>query len=76
MVPEVWAVKTGCKQQCWQKAGISPSDLRFVALEGGGEVLTSLLGQHIQVGVGNISEVSSYLESGDIRVLAVLLTSG
>lgn len=54
-----------------KKAGISPSDLRFVALEGGGEVLTSLLGQHIQVGVGNISEVSSYLESGDIRVLAV-----
>lgn len=75
MVPEVWVVKTGCKQQCWQKAGISPADLRFVALEGGGEVLTSLLGQHIQVGVGNISEVSSYLESGDIRVLAVLLTS-
>lgn len=54
-----------------KKAGISPADMSFVALEGGGEVLTSLLGQHIQVGVGNVSEVGSHLQSGSIRVLAV-----
>lgn len=54
-----------------KKAGINPADMSFVALEGGGEVLTSLLGQHIQVGVGNVSEVGSHLQSGSIRVLAV-----
>jgi putative tricarboxylic transport membrane protein len=54
-----------------KKAGVNPSDMSFVALEGGGEVLTSLLGQHIQVGVGNVSEVGSHLEAGNIRILAV-----
>ncbi len=54
-----------------KKAGINPAQMSFVALEGGGEVLTSLLGQHIQVGVGNVSEVGAHLKSGSIRVLAV-----
>lgn len=54
-----------------KKAGVNPADMSFVALEGGGEVLTSLLGQHIQVGVGNVSEVGSHLDTGSIRVLAV-----
>ncbi|MFV5492091.1 tripartite tricarboxylate transporter substrate binding protein [Acinetobacter sp. ASP199] len=54
-----------------KKAGINPADMSYVALEGGGEVLTSLLGQHIQVGVGNVSEVGSHLQAGSIRVLAV-----
>lgn len=54
-----------------KKAGIKPADMSFVALEGGGEVLTSLLGQHIQVAVGNVSEVGSHLQSDSIRVLAV-----
>ncbi|WP_284085176.1 Bug family tripartite tricarboxylate transporter substrate binding protein [Acinetobacter haemolyticus] len=54
-----------------KKAGINPSAMSFVALEGGGEVLTALLGQHVKVAVGNISEVSSNLEAGRIRVLAV-----
>ncbi|ENV69945.1 hypothetical protein F947_01062 [Acinetobacter towneri DSM 14962 = CIP 107472] len=54
-----------------KKAGINPADMSFVALEGGGEVLTSLLGQHIQVGVGNVSEVGAHLDAGSIRVLAV-----
>lgn len=54
-----------------KKAGINAADMSFVALEGGGEVLTSLLGQHIQVAVGNVSEVGAHLETGNIRVLAV-----
>lgn len=54
-----------------KKAGVNPANMSFVALEGGGEVLTSLLGQHIQVGVGNVSEVGAHLASGNIRVLAV-----
>ena len=54
-----------------KKAGVNPANMSFVALEGGGEVLTALLGQHIQVGVGNVSEIGSHLEAGNIRVLAV-----
>lgn len=54
-----------------KKAGINPSNMSFVALEGGGEVLTSLLGKHIDVAVGNVSEVGAQLKSGSIRVLAV-----
>ncbi|HAA07545.1 MULTISPECIES: Bug family tripartite tricarboxylate transporter substrate binding protein [Acinetobacter] len=54
-----------------KKAGVNPANMSFVALEGGGEVLTSLLGQHIQVGVGNVSEVGAHLEAGNIRILAV-----
>ena len=54
-----------------KKAGINPADMSFVALEGGGEVLTSLLGQHIQVAIGNVSEVGAHLKSDSIRVLAV-----
>lgn len=54
-----------------KKAGINPANMSFVALEGGGEVLTALLGEHIDVAVGNVSEVGSQLQSGSIRVLAV-----
>lgn len=54
-----------------KKAKINPKDMSYVALEGGGEVLTALLGQHIQAGVSNISDVGSNLEAGKIRILAV-----
>ncbi|GAA5179772.1 Bug family tripartite tricarboxylate transporter substrate binding protein [Modicisalibacter zincidurans] len=65
--------------QDWMKAaltakaaGISPRDLRYVAFEGGGESLAALLGDHVQVFTGDMSELRPYLESGKIRVLASL----
>ncbi|KPQ28564.1 Bug family tripartite tricarboxylate transporter substrate binding protein [Halomonas sp. HL-93] len=65
--------------QDWMKAAltaksgdISPRDLRYVAFEGGGEALAALLGDHIQVFTGDLSELKSQLESGKIRVLASL----
>nr|WP_298413667.1 tripartite tricarboxylate transporter substrate-binding protein [uncultured Halomonas sp.] len=65
--------------QDWMKAAltakaadISPRDLRYVAFEGGGESLAALLGNHIQVFTGDLSELSSQLESGKVRVLAAL----
>ncbi|MEC9482481.1 MAG: tripartite tricarboxylate transporter substrate-binding protein [Halomonas sp.] len=65
--------------QDWMKAaltakaaGISPRDLRYVAFEGGGESLAALLGDHIQVFTGDMSELRPHLESGKIRVLASL----
>ncbi|MBY6209643.1 MULTISPECIES: Bug family tripartite tricarboxylate transporter substrate binding protein [Halomonas] len=65
--------------QDWMKAALTaksadvdPRSLRYVAFEGGGEALAALLGNHIQVFTGDLSELKSQLESGDIRVLAAL----
>lgn len=55
-----------------QAADISPRDLRYVAFEGGGESLAALLGDHIQVFTGDLSELRPHLESGKVRVLAAL----
>ncbi|MFI8222870.1 Bug family tripartite tricarboxylate transporter substrate binding protein [Pseudomonas sp. NPDC085632] len=52
-------------------AGINPRDLRYVALEGGGEIATALLGGHIQVGSTDISDSMPHIQSGDMRLLAV-----
>ncbi|WP_203141858.1 Bug family tripartite tricarboxylate transporter substrate binding protein [Marinobacter mangrovi] len=65
--------------QDWMKAaltakaaGISPRKLRYVAFEGGGESLAALLGKHIEVFTGDLSELRPHLESGKVRVLAAL----
>ncbi|MGY4492652.1 Bug family tripartite tricarboxylate transporter substrate binding protein [Pseudomonas sp. TE3610] len=52
-------------------AGINPRELRYVALEGGGEIATALLGGHIQVGSTDISDSMPHILSGDMRMLAV-----
>ena len=52
-------------------AGINPRVLRYVALEGGGEIATALLGGHIQIGSTDISDSMPHIESGDMRLLAV-----
>ncbi|RMU74093.1 Tripartite tricarboxylate transport system protein TctC [Pseudomonas syringae pv. apii] len=52
-------------------AGINPRALRYVALEGGGEIATALLGGHIQVGSTDISDSMPHILSGDMRLLAV-----
>ncbi|QFT86177.1 Tripartite tricarboxylate transporter family receptor [Halomonas sp. THAF12] len=65
--------------QDWMKAALTakagdvdPRELRYVAFEGGGEALAALLGDHIQVFTGDLSELQSQLESGKVRVLAAL----
>ncbi|MBC7211531.1 MAG: DUF4880 domain-containing protein [Pseudomonas sp.] len=47
------------------------ADLRYVALEGGGEIATALLGGHIQVGSTDISDSMPHIQSGNMRILAV-----
>jgi putative tricarboxylic transport membrane protein len=51
---------------------IDPKDLRFVALEGGGEVFTALRAGHVQVISGDASEATLHSLDGEIRVLVVL----
>ena len=51
---------------------VDPRTLRFVALEGGGEIFTALLADHVQVVSGDASEATQHALEGKIRVLAVL----
>ncbi len=53
-------------------AGVDYRAMRYVPFEGGGEAQTALLGGHIQVYSGDISEVQGLLEGGQLRVLAVM----
>jgi putative tricarboxylic transport membrane protein len=57
-----------------QKAGIDPRQLRFVALEGGGEAFTAMQASHVQAVSGDASEATLYSGPGPakVRVLAVL----
>jgi putative tricarboxylic transport membrane protein len=54
-------------------AGVHHRNMRLVAFEGGGEALTALEGNHVQVYTGDASETATRLEAGaPIRVLAVM----
>jgi putative tricarboxylic transport membrane protein len=55
-----------------REGGIDPRKMRYVAFEGGGEPVTALLGNHIQVVSGDMSEMVPHLQSGKLRVLAVM----
>ncbi|EDP61291.1 hypothetical protein BAL199_07043 [alpha proteobacterium BAL199] len=46
--------------------------VKYVAFQGGGEAVTQLIGGHVQAFTGDISEAKGFMESGDLRVLAVL----
>ncbi|OKP03865.1 Bug family tripartite tricarboxylate transporter substrate binding protein [Xenorhabdus eapokensis] len=54
-----------------KEVGIDPRKMRYVAFEGGGEPITALLGNHIQVVSGDLSETLPYLNGDKIRILAV-----
>ncbi len=46
--------------------------IKYVAFQGGGEAVTQLIGGHVQAFSGDVSEALGFMESGDLRVLAVL----
>ncbi|MDC9612460.1 tripartite tricarboxylate transporter substrate binding protein [Xenorhabdus khoisanae] len=54
-----------------KEVGIDPRKMRYVAFEGGGEPITALLGNHIQVVSGDLSETLPYLNGDKIRILAI-----
>ena len=53
-------------------AGVEPRQLRFVALEGGGEEFTAMHADYVQVISGDTSEATLYADPARVRVLAVL----
>jgi putative tricarboxylic transport membrane protein len=59
--------------QVLSKGGIS--DLRaikYLDFNNGATAITQILGGHLDVVVGDVSEVTGFVESGDLRVIAVL----
>ena len=46
--------------------------IKYIAFDGGGEAVTQLLAGSVQAVTGDASEAKGFVESGDIRVLAVL----
>ena len=56
-----------------EKAGIEDvRTIKYVAFDGGGEAMTQLLGGSVQAFTGDASEAKGFVDSGDLKVLAVL----
>lgn len=47
------------------------NDVQVVPFDGGGEVLSALLGGHVDVIFGNLSEIMNQVQAGSIRPIAV-----
>lgn len=65
--------------QDWMKAallvraeGLDPRKMRYVAFDGGGDAMSGLLGGSIAVYTGDVGEITSQLEAGTVRILAVM----
>ena len=56
-----------------KKAGIDDvRQIKYVAFDGGGEAVTQLLAGSVQAFTGDASEAKGFVDSGDIKVIAVL----
>lgn len=51
--------------------GVEPKRVNFVTYDGGGDLLTALLGKKITVGTSSPGELIDQIEAGQLRVLAV-----
>ena len=51
--------------------GVEPKSVNFVTYDGGGDLLTALLGKKITVGTSSPGELIDQIEAGQLRVLAV-----
>jgi len=47
-------------------------EVKYVAFDGGGEAITQLLAGSVQAFTGDASEITGFLDSGDIKVIAIL----
>src|SRR5215213_2274762 len=54
-----------------EEVGVTPSDVNYVAYDGGGELLAGILGQDVAFAATGISEVTESAAAGDVRILAV-----
>jgi putative tricarboxylic transport membrane protein len=52
-------------------AGVDPAAVNYVSYDGGGDLLTALLGKKITAGASSLGELRDQIEAGQVRVLAV-----
>lgn len=60
-----------------EAAGVPPdqlSSIRWVEYSGGGDAVTQLMGNHLDVAVTDIGEIGGFIESGDVNALAIMST--
>lgn len=57
--------------QLAKTTGIQPRQVNYISYDGGGELLTALLGSKVHAGAAGVSEYTDQIEAGDLRVLAV-----
>ncbi|RLQ88660.1 Bug family tripartite tricarboxylate transporter substrate binding protein [Notoacmeibacter ruber] len=56
-----------------QKAGVEDvRQVKYIAFAGGGEAVTQLLAGSLQAFTGDLSEAKGFVDSGDIKVIALL----
>lgn len=65
--------------QDWMKGALllksinkDPKKMRYVAYDGGGDAIAGLLGGSIDVYMGDAGEMTSHLDAGTMRILAIL----
>ena len=51
--------------------GVQPKDVNYVPYDGGGELLTAVLGKKVAFAATGIGEVAEQAKSGDVKILAV-----
>jgi putative tricarboxylic transport membrane protein len=54
-----------------QAAGVTPTDVNYVAYDGGGELLAGILGTDVAFAATGIGEVAEPAAAGQVRILAV-----
>jgi putative tricarboxylic transport membrane protein len=54
-----------------QAVGVTPTDVNYVAYDGGGELLAGILGDDVKFAATGIGEVAESAAAGDVRILAV-----
>jgi putative tricarboxylic transport membrane protein len=54
-----------------QQLGMDPKTVNYVAYEGGGELLTAILGRQVAFGVTGVGETLEQIKAGKIRALGV-----
>ncbi|WP_030743786.1 Bug family tripartite tricarboxylate transporter substrate binding protein [Streptomyces sp. NRRL F-5135] len=54
-----------------REAGIDPKEVNYISFAGGGEVLTALLSNTVEIGVSSYNDFRDQIEAGNLRALAV-----
>ncbi|ASO18708.1 putative tricarboxylic transport membrane protein [Actinoalloteichus hoggarensis] len=54
-----------------REAGVDPEQVNYVSYAGGGEVLTALLSNTVEIGVSGYNDFRDQIEAGNVRALGV-----